>query len=73
MGEVSEMMVEGILCEQCGVYITDNDVWFDRSGRLYRPLTDKEREEICIPRLCYDCGQSENKTIKKNRNKRKLK
>lgn len=43
MGDISEMMQEGILCQQCGTYIDP----------------EEEGEHQGVPRTCCDCEDEE--------------
>lgn len=49
MGDITEMMEEGILCQQCGVYIEDTDqvgTWTTCSTcRPHRRKKSKHRKE----------------------------
>ena len=45
MGDVADMILEGILCEYCGVYIEDGECELEADG---------------YPRLCSNC-QNEKK------------
>ena len=50
MGEIADMMTNGILCEHCGAYIVPGEIWYDCNGS---PNTE---EQIGIPRYCaIDC------------------
>lgn len=44
MGEMAELMLEGVLCRECGTLIEDDD--WKNAGK-----------QACgYPRLCWDCG-----------------
>ena len=45
MGEVTEMILEGILCELCGVYIDDNPPGVPRKCKNCRRQTQGERRK----------------------------
>lgn len=45
MGELSDMVLEGILCELCGVYIDDNSQGIPRKCKNCRRQTQGERRK----------------------------
>ena len=45
MGEITEMILEGILCELCGVYIDDNFKGIPRKCKNCRRQTQGERRK----------------------------
>ncbi|MBV4450705.1 hypothetical protein KM792_13730 [Clostridium tyrobutyricum] len=55
MGEISELIMEGILCEKCGCLIED----------LIQEDTDKLLPGPGYPRLCDDCKKGEDHENKK--------
>lgn len=42
MGDMADMMLDGTLCAECGVFIDDEEEGYDGADG--------------IPRYCYDCG-----------------
>lgn len=44
MGDMAELVLEGVLCQECGVLIDDDD-WPGAEGMA-----------CGHPRYCYDCG-----------------
>ena len=45
MGEITEMILEGVLCELCGVYIDDNSSGIPRKCKNCRRQTQGERRK----------------------------
>lgn len=41
MGDVVDSIMEGVLCQECGVYIDDNDQGFPRSCSGCKPNKNK--------------------------------
>lgn len=61
MGDMADMVYEGIVCQECGVFITDND-W-----------PDAAKNSCGYPRFCRACGGDPecNGAIRRKRNRRK--
>lgn len=49
MGDISDMMMEGILCQQCGVIMED----------MIPDANGKQREVPGYPRTCDDCRKED--------------
>lgn len=52
MGEISEMMMEGILCQCCGVFLGDGE-------------HPEKFEPIGVPTFCGDCKPSKKRKKRK--------
>ena len=45
MGEISEMIQEGILCSECGGYVDDNESGHPRKCNLCQPKKKKKKKK----------------------------
>lgn len=53
MGDIADMMLDGTLCESCGVFINPNELCYVY-GQKDPYLASKSDWDI--PRHCLDCG-----------------
>lgn len=45
MGEISEMIQEGILCSECGGYVDDDEAGYPRKCQFCKPKRKKKKRK----------------------------
>ena len=55
MGEIADSMINGEMCEVCGVWIEEGDIVMDSSRNEYPIDVDDEMEGIGFPVHCSSC------------------
>ena len=61
MGEIAEMMINGIMCEQCGCWMPEAERCIESKGRVDGDIFD---DPPGYPRKCNDCAREEIKRMK---------
>lgn len=58
MGKVSEMMINGELCEQCGVFLSRGEKVFqkDNNNRLVPKKMPVDGSPFGVPVVCEECA-----------------
>lgn len=56
MGEISDMMLEGILCQQCGGYVGDGDGFPVTCGSCLRDRPKAPKPAHASPKKRVGCG-----------------